>query len=290
MASLKEIKGRISSINSTQKITSAMQMVASAKLHRTQSIAEQTLAYAGQLEEILQSLLKAKPEVKTSFSPHAKVKNIAIVVCASNTGLCGSYNANVWKSLEKLIQSYNSKGMNLLFYPIGKKIAKELSKAGYAYQDEFIQLADKLTYQEAAKFSKFLQNLYLTNQVDQIDLLYHHFHNVAQQKITHKIYLPFAVEIKETETDNDNFFYDYILEPSVEELQQALFPKMLDLEIYTTILDTLTAEHAARMTAMQTANDNANDLLQELTLQYNKTRQQAITNELLDIMGGTINS
>ena len=289
MASLKEIKGRINSITSTQKITSAMQMVSSAKLHRTQSIAEQTLAYSEQLEEILQSLLEAKPEIQTSFSPHEDVKNLAIVVCASNTGLCGSFNSNVWKALEKLIHSYESKGMNLMFYPVGKKIAKELAKAGYAYQDDFIQITDKLTYAKAAEFSVHLQNLYLTNKVDQIDLLYHHFHNVARQTITHKVYLPFMVELKE-ETEKSDFFYDYILEPSVEDLQQALFPKMLDLQIYTTFLDTLTAEHAARMTAMQTANDNANDLLQELTLQYNKTRQQTITNELLDIMGGSINS
>lgn len=290
MASLKEIKNRINSIQSTQKITAAMKMVASAKLHHTQAATERTLAYAEQLTNILQSLLAAEQEFDSPYTVRREVKNVAIVVCSSNTGLCGSFNANVWKSLEELIQSYKAQQVHIEFYPVGKKIAKELQKAGYDYHDEFISIADNLEYEKVAKLAAQLQELYISKQVDQIDLLYHHFKNMVQQILTHKIYLPLSIQEETKLVDNTAYATDYILEPSVYELQQLLFPKMLDLQIYTTLLDTTTSEHAARMMAMQTANDNANELIRQLTLQYNKTRQQAITNELLDIMGGACQS
>lgn len=288
MASLKEIKNRINSIQSTQKITAAMKMVSSAKLHHTQTATEQTLAYAGQLNEILQSLLAAEPDLDSPYTVRREVKSVAIVVCSSNTGLCGSFNANIWKSLEELIRSYQARQIHIELYPIGKKITKELQKAGYDFHDEFISITDSLEYEKAGQLAAHLRDLYLTKQVDQIDLLYHHFKNMVQQILTHKVYLPLSVQDETKQAnDPDTFATDYILEPSVSELQQRLFPKMLDLQIYTTLLDTTTSEHAARMMAMQTANDNANELIQQLTLQYNKTRQQAITNELLDIMGGS---
>lgn len=286
MASLKEIKNRINSIQSTQKITAAMKMVASAKLHHTQAATERTLAYAEQLTDILQSLLAAEQEFDSPYTVRREVKNVAIVVCSSNTGLCGSFNANVWKSLEELIQSYKAKQIHIEFYPVGKKIAKELQKARYEYHDEFVAIADNLEYEKAGKLAAQLRELYVSKQVDQIDLLYHHFKNMVQQILTHKIYLPLSIQEETKQADNTSYATDYILEPSVYTLQQLLFPKMLDLQIYTTLLDTTTSEHAARMMAMQTANDNANELIRQLTLQYNKTRQQAITNELLDIMGG----
>ena len=290
MASLKEIKNRINSIQSTQKITAAMKMVASAKLHHTQAATERTLAYAEQLTDILQSLLAAEQEFDSPYTVRREVKNVAIVVCSSNTGLCGSFNANVWKSLEELIQSYKAKQIHIEFYPVGKKIAKELQKAGYEYHDEFVAIADNLEYEKAGKLAAQLRELYVSKQVDQIDLLYHHFKNMVQQILTHKIYLPLSIQGETKQADNTSYATDYILEPSVYTLQQLLFPKMLDLQIYTTLLDTTTSEHAARMMAMQTANDNANELIRQLTLQYNKTRQQAITNELLDIMGGASQS
>lgn len=290
MASLKEIKNRINSIQSTQKITAAMKMVASAKLHHKQAATERTLAYAEQLTNILQSLLAAEQEFDSPYTVRREVKNVAIVVCSSNTGLCGSFNANVWKSLEELIQPYKAQQVHIEFYPVGKKIAKELQKAGYDYHDEFISIADNLEYEKVAKLAAQLRELYISKQVDQIDLLYHHFKNMVQQILTHKIYLPLSIQEETKLVDNTAYATDYILEPSVYELQQLLFPKMLDLQIYTTLLDTTTSEHAARMMAMQTANDNANELIRQLTLQYNKTRQQAITNELLDIMGGASQS
>lgn len=287
MASLKEIKNRINSIRSTEKITAAMKMVASAKLHRTQTANGRILAYAGHLDGILQSLLAYEEEFESPYTALREVKSVAIVACSSNTGLCGSFNSNVWKSLEELLRSYKAQQVHTEIFPIGKKIAKELQKAGYGFHSEFITITDKLDYGKATEMAVRLQNLYLTGQVDQVDLLYHHFKNVAQQILTHKVYLPFRIQ-EETQpgAGGKPYIMNYILEPSGSELLQMLFPKMLDLQIYTTLLDTGTSENAARMIAMQTANDNANELIRQLTLQYNKTRQQSITNELLDIMGG----
>ncbi len=284
MASLKEIKNRISSITSTQKITAAMKMVASAKLHHTQTATERTLAYSEQLAGILQSLLAAEADMASPYTESREVRNVAMVVCSSNTGLCGSFNSNVWKETEKLIETYKEQQLHIVFYPVGKKIAKELSKAGYTYEEAFVSLAEHLSYEAAAQLSARLQADFLNGKVDRVELLYHHYKNMIQQILTHKQYLPLSIEVGQQSTTG--YAPDYILEPSASALQALLYPKMLNLQIYTTLLDTTTAEHAARMMAMQTANDNANGLIQDLTLLYNKTRQQAITNELLDIMGG----
>ena len=284
MASLKEIKNRISSITSTQKITAAMKMVASAKLHHTQTATERTLAYSEQLAGILQSLLAAEADMASPYTESREVRNVAMVVCSSNTGLCGSFNSNVWKETEKLIETYKEQQLHIVFYPVGKKIAKELSKAGYTYEEAFVSLAEHLSYEAAAQLSARLQADFLNGKVDRVELLYHHYKNMIQQILTHKQYLPLSIEVGQQSTTG--YAPEYILEPSASALQALLYPKMLNLQIYTTLLDTTTAEHAARMMAMQTANDNANGLIQDLTLLYNKTRQQAITNELLDIMGG----
>ena len=286
MASLKEIKNRIASIKSTQKITAAMKMVASAKLHHTQTATERTLAYSSQLSGILDSLLSAEADMTSPLTASRNVKNVAIVVCSSNTGLCGSFNANIWKATEELIHNYEQQNLTLHFFPVGKKVAKELQSRGYTYNEEFIGLTEHLSYAEAAKLAARMQELFLSGTVDRVELLYHHFKNMMQQIVTHKNYLPLSLEEKQAKETVTGYMNDYILEPSVEQLQQLLFPKMLNLQVYTVLLDTSTAEHAARMMAMQTANDNANDLIQELTLQYNKTRQQAITNEVIEIVGG----
>ena len=218
------------------------------------------------------------------YTESREVRNVAMVVCSSNTGLCGSFNSNVWKETEKLIETYKEQQLHIVFYPVGKKIAKELSKAGYTYEEAFVSLAEHLSYEAAAQLSARLQADFLNGKVDRVELLYHHYKNMIQQILTHKQYLPLSIEVGQQSTTG--YAPDYILEPSASALQALLYPKMLNLQIYTTLLDTTTAEHAARMMAMQTANDNANGLIQDLTLLYNKTRQQAITNELLDIMGG----
>ena len=283
MSSLKEIKVRLASIRNTQKITSAMKMVSSAKLHHTQTIIEHLLVYENKLSAILSGTLSAENDLNSPYTAVRKVKQVAIVAFSSNTGLCCVFNANVWKELSTRLHQYEVDGIAVHIYPVGKKIADELHKAGYQTDDSFLTIGDKPAYEDAARLATALMDLYTTGQADRVELLYHHFKNMAEQVLTEKTFLPVTLP----ETDPAKESLNYILEPSAEQLLALLLPKVLHLHIYTTLLDTVTAEHAARMLAMQTANDNANDLIQELTLQYNKTRQQAITNELLDIMGGS---
>lgn len=283
MSSLKEIKVRLASIRNTQKITSAMKMVSSAKLHHTQTIIEHLLVYENKLSAILSGTLSAENDLNSPYTAVRKVKQVAIVAFSSNTGLCGVFNANVWKELTARLHQYEADSITVHIYPVGKKIADELHKAGYQTDDSFLTIGDKPVYEDAARLATALMDLYTTGQADRVELLYHHFKNMAEQVLTEKTFLPVTLP----ETDPAKESLNYILEPSAEQLLALLLPKVLHLHIYTTLLDTVTAEHAARMLAMQTANDNANDLIQELTLQYNKTRQQAITNELLDIMGGS---
>ncbi len=286
MASLKEIKGRISSVRSTQKITAAMKMVSSAKLHRTQTLTENSLRYASELEGILNGLLAAGDDISSPFIAQRPVRTVAIVAFASNSGLCGAYNSNVWKKLSEMIQHYEAEHINVRLFPVGKKIADDLRRAGYDFDKRFIQTAEKLTYAKASELAAELMRLFASKEVDKVELLYHHFKNTAVQVMTDKTYLPLSLQ---PDNGGKTTVEDFIYEPSIEQLQGILLPKLLNLTIYTTLLDTLTAEHGARMMAMQVADDNANDLAQELTLQYNKSRQQVITNELLDIVGGSMN-
>lgn len=283
MSSLKEIKVRIASIRSTQKITAAMKMVSSAKLHHTQMLTEHTLLYANKLSAILNGLLSAECDLESPYTEQREVKRVAIAVFSSSSGLCGTFNVNVWKELSARLHEYKAQQIEVRLYPIGKKIADELHKAGYTTEDNFLHLGEKPSYDGAISLAGDLMELFTSGKVDRVELLYHHFKNTATQVLTHKVYLPITLP----EATTDASATDYLLEPSPENLQALLFPKLLNLTVYTTLLDTVTSEHAARMMAMQAANDNANDLIQDLTLQYNKTRQQAITNELLDIMGGS---
>lgn len=283
MASLKEIKIRLASIRNTQKITSAMRMVSSAKLHHTQTIVEHMLEYESKLSAILRGTLSAESDMSSPYAAVREVKQVAIVAFSSNSGLCGAFNANIWKELTARLHQYEADGITVRIYPVGKKVADELHKAGYQTNDSFLTIGDKPTYEDASRLATALMELYISAQVDRVELLYHHFKNMAEQVLTEKVFLPVSLPEADPESASSN----YILEPSAEQLLALLLPKVLHLNIYTTLLDTVTAEHAARMLAMQTANDNANDLIQELTLQYNKNRQQAITNELLDIMGGS---
>ena len=283
MASLKEIKIRLASIRNTQKITSAMRMVSSAKLHHTQTIVEHMLEYESKLSAILRGTLSAESDMSSPYAAVREVKQVAIVAFSSNSGLCGAFNANIWKELTVRLHQYEADGITVRIYPIGKKVADELHKAGYQTNDSFLTIGDKPAYEDASRLATTLMELYISAQIDRVELLYHHFKNMAEQILTEKGFLPVSLPEADPESASSN----YILEPSAEQLLALLLPKVLHLNIYTTLLATVTSEHAARMLAMQTANDNANDLIQELTLQYNKNRQQAITNELLDIMGGS---
>ena len=285
MASLKEVKGRIATVNNTRKITSAMKMVASAKLHKAQGAITNMLPYEQRLHRVLTNLL-GSGKVTSSYSIEREVKRIALVVFSSNSSLCGGFNANVIKHATTWLNEHHSLGMeNILIYPVGKKVADALVKQGFAIQGNFQNLADKPSFTEASALAQQLMDMFARCEIDQVDLLYNHFKSTASQILTHEVYLPMGcIETTSSSTEE----VDYILEPSREELLSMLLPKVLRLKLYTALLDSNASEHAARTMAMQIATDNADDLLQELTLMYNKTRQQAITSELLDIVGGTM--
>ena len=284
MASLKEVKGRIATVNNTRKITSAMKMVASAKLHKAQGAITNMLPYERRLHGLLTNLLGGG-EVLVWNTPR-EVKRVALVVFSSNSSLCGGFNANVIKHATQWLDEHQALGKeNILLYPVGKKVADALSKMGYAIQGNFQHLADKPSFAEAAELAQGLMNLFTRGEVDRVELLYNHFKSTASQILTREVYLPMQTSGNTMEGKED---MDYILEPSREELLATLLPKVLRMKLYTVTLDSNASEHAARTMAMQIATDNADDLLQELTLMYNKTRQQAITNELLDIVGGSM--
>lgn len=294
MASLKEVKNRISSVKSTRQITSAMKMVASAKLHKAQGRIESMLPYQRKLNEILTNFLGADVSFDTTYTQVRPIARVAIVVVSSNGSLCGAFNSNVVRLLDRALAEYQSLGKeNILVYPIGKKAEDAVKKRGYTFEKSFLALADKPSYREAFDVAAELMRLFAEQQVDRVELIYHHFKSMGTQVLTREEYLPIdlekiAAEKTESRSSETGYRNDYIVEPSVEVLIASLLPKVLSQKIYTILLDSNASEHAARMLAMQAATDNADDLIQELTIQYNKTRQQAITSELLDIIGGTI--
>ena len=291
MASLKEVKGRIATVNNTRKITSAMKMVASAKLHKAQGAIANMLPYERRLHGLLTNLLSGG-EVLLWNTPR-EVKRVALVVFSSNSSLCGGFNANVIRQATAWLEEHKALGAeNVLIYPVGKKVADALQKHGYTVQGDFQQMADKPSFAEASSLAQQLMDMFAHGEVDRVELLYNHFKSTASQILTHEVYLPFMSCHPEEHSDEGSRKHqeetDYILEPSREELLAILLPKVLRMKLYTVLLDSNASEHAARTMAMQIATDNADDLLQELTLMYNKTRQQAITNELLDIVGGSM--
>ena len=284
MASLKEIKSRIQSVKSTQKITSAMKMVSSAKLRKAQKTIENLFPYEQRLNGLLNNFLSAEEDNVSVYADSREIKRVAIVVFSSNSSLCGSYNTNVSKRLNQTIDKYRSLGIeNILVYPVGKKIAKASRKAGFEPQNNFDAMADKPAYSDALTFADTIMSLFKNKDIDRVELIYHHFKSKSTQVLTEETFLPIQLQPAEKGT----VALDYIVEPDRETIMSELIPKVLRLKIYTALLDSNASEHAARTMAMQTATDNASDLLQDLSLQYNKSRQQAITNELLDIIGGS---
>ena len=297
MASLKEVKTRINSVKSTRKITSAMKMVASAKLHKAQGAIENMLPYQKKLNKILTNFLSAGLPIESPYVQEREVKRVAIVVFSSNTSLCGAFNANVIKMMMQTIGEFRTLGQdNILIFPVGKKVDEAAKRMGFKPQEVSPTLSDKPTYQEAAELAHRLMDLYVAGEVDRVEIIYHHFKSMGVQILLRETYLPINLtnvvseegrenkeEVQENEIAND-----YIIEPNAEELIASLIPTVLSQKIFTAAVDSNASEHAARTLAMQVATDNANELIQDLTKQYNKSRQQEITNELLDIVGGSM--
>lgn len=291
MASLKEVKTRIASVNNTRKITSAMKMVASSKLHHAQLAIESMRPYEALLEKIMSNFVSSiEGEISSPYAVKREVRRVALVVYTSNSSLCGGFNLNTIKALRKRIEDYQSKGIEIVkIYALGKKGLEAVRKLNFPDIQDHSPLLDHPSYTPAANIAQELMDMYTAGEIDQVELVYHHFKNTATQVLTEETFLPISFDTTEQAEENiDSYALDYIIEPSKEELIQKLIPKALHLKLYTAMLDSLASEHAARVIAMQIATDNADELLRELTLTYNKTRQQAITTELLDIVGGSM--
>ena len=297
MASLKEVKTRINTVKSTRKITSAMKMVASAKLHKAQGAIENMLPYERKLNKILTNFLSADLPVESPYIKAREVKRVAIVAFSSNTSLCGAFNANVIKMLLQTVGEFRTLGQdNILIFPVGKKVDEAVKRLGFEPQETSPTLSDKPSYQEASELAHRLMEMYVSGEIDRVELIYHHFKSMGVQILLRETYLPIDLtrvvdeeeKQKEEEVQGGEIANDYIIEPSAEELIANLIPTVLSQKLFTAAVDSNASEHAARTLAMQVATDNANELIQDLTKQYNKSRQQAITNELLDIVGGSM--
>lgn len=311
MASLKEIKNRIASVKNTLKITSAMKMVASAKLHKAQDAIGNKLPYEQKLHRILSGLLqddelhKAMHDDLGFGNPHGhspvvlqdvssdvlpvkeKVSRVALVAFSSNGSLCGAFNANVIKRFHSVVSILEKNGYerdDIDIYAIGRKVADAARKAGFILKADLSEMADKPSYDNAFDLATDLVDSFTEGEVSQVILLYSHFESPASQPVVRENYLPLALH----DYDEGDEPVDYVLEPDPLSIVRALLPQVLLLKIYTVMLDANAAEHAARTLAMQIASDNAKDLIDELTLAYNKGRQQEITAEILDLVGGSL--
>lgn len=280
MANLKEIRSRITSIGSTMQITSAMKMVSAAKLKKAQDAITQMRPYADKLTQILQNLSATlDDEVGGAYAEQRIVKKVLLVVITSNRGLSGAFNSSVIKTTTQYIEdNYQNKEVSLL--TIGKKGNDILSKKLNVIENNN-DVFDDLTFENVATIAEHIMKLFVEGKFDKVELVYNRFKNAATQIQTVEQYLP----IEQPET-NENVNVDYIFEPSKKEIILELIPKSLKTQLYKAIRDSFAAEHGARMTAMHKATDNAKELRDDLLLTYNKARQAAITNEILEIVGG----
>ena len=311
MSSLKEIKTRINSVRNTLKITSAMKMVAAAKLHKAQTAISGKLPYEQQLRRTLAGMLEdddlqraihdqlglGHPEGHQLVHLHdvhmdeypskEDVGRVALVLFSSNSSLCGGFNANVIREFQQTHAALTQRGYapeDIDVYTIGRKVADAALKSGLTLAEDLSEMAYKPSYEDAAELASALVDSFISGEVGQIILIYSHFATAASQPVVRENYLPLALH----DLDAGDEPVDYILEPEPLELARELLPMVLRLKLYTVLLDANAAEHAARTIAMQIASDNARKLISELTLAYNKGRQQEITAEILDLVGGTM--
>lgn len=280
MANLKEIRNRITSVSSTMQITSAMKMVSAAKLKKAQDAITAMRPYAEKLTELLQNLSSTlEGEVGGSYTKQREINKVLVVAITSNRGLCGAFNTNVIKQAKIVAESYNGKQVDI--FAIGKKGNDILAKTNTVIENHS-DVFDNLTFDAVAAIANTLTEKFTSGEYDKIEIVYNQFKNAATQIVQTEQFLPLAA----TKSDKATSTGDYIFEPSKEEIVETLIPKMLKTQLYKSIRDSFASEHGARMTAMHKATDNATDLRNQLKLTYNKARQAAITNEILEIVGG----
>ena len=298
MANLKEVRIRIVSVNSTKQITAAMKMVSAAKLRRAQDAIVRMRPYAEKLQRILSNVSASLDGNEGTYSVQREVKNVLLVAIVSNRGLAGAFNSQVFRSIRKLVIEHEAQGRIVHVLPLGKKAMDAYRRTKHFNPDlptDGASLYDGLNFDKVVPKAELIMQLFANGTYDQVTLVYNKFRNAAVQVLAEEPYLPVAppsaapsvVTSSAVETEKQRGYKaDYIMEPDRATIVQEIIPKSLKIQLYKALLDSNAAEHGARMTAMHKATDNADSLLKDLKLSYNKARQAAITNEILEIVGG----
>jgi F-type H+-transporting ATPase subunit gamma len=285
MANLKEIRIRITSVNSTMQITSAMKMVSAAKLKRAQDKITVMRPYAEKMQEILSNVSSSLDSSEGKYSQQREVKNVLVIAITSNRGLCGGFNNNVLKEIKSLMRGELA-GQNVKILSLGKKAFDIYKKTTHHTTEGFSEtpyaVFDKLTYENASEIAEGIMKQFASGKFDKVVLVYNKFKNAASQSIVSEPYLP----VIPTKVEGKSAQSDYIFEPGKEKIMDELIPRTLKIQLFKALLDSNASEHGARMTAMHKATDNAGELVKELKLNYNKARQAAITGEILEIVAG----
>jgi F-type H+-transporting ATPase subunit gamma len=284
MASLKEVKTRISSVISTQQITKAMKMVAAAKLRKSQDRIMQMRPFAQKMTGVVQNLSSGSSDGDNWYSKPRPEEKILIVAITSDRGLCGSFNSTVFKSVLRLVQekyAVQYERNNVTILPIGKKSFEFFGKRSFQMVGDYWEAFHHLTYEKVSEAGDYMIEAYRKGQYDKIEIVYNQFKNVATQILVTEQFLP-VLPVKSAKKQD----IDFIFQPNKEEILQGLIPKSLKVQLYKAVLDSNASENGARVTAMDKANENAGELLKDLKLMYNRTRQAAITKEILEIVGG----
>ena len=280
MANLKEIRNRITSVSSTMQITSAMKMVSAAKLKKAQDAITAMRPYAEKLTELLQNLSSTLDgDTGGEYTKQREINKVLVVAITSNRGLCGAFNTNVIKQSKAIAESYEGKQVDI--FAIGKK-GNDILRKTYTVVENRSDIFDNLTFDNVAQIAQTLTDKFISGDYDRIEIVYNEFKNIATQVLCTEQFLP----LQEGAQDDVNANNDYIFQPDQETLVSEIIPKSLKIQLYKAILESNASEHGARMTAMDKATDNADDILRDLKLMYNQTRQAAITNEILEIVGG----
>jgi F-type H+-transporting ATPase subunit gamma len=285
MANLKEVRNRIVSVNSTKQITAAMKMVSAAKLRRAQDAIVRMRPYAEKLQQILSNVSASLDGNEGQYSAQREVKNVLIVAIVSNRGLAGAFNSQVFRSIRRLVADHEASGRTVHVLPLGKKAMDNYRRTKYFSETlptDGASLYDGLSFDKVAPKAELIMQLFANGTYDQVTLVYNKFKNAAVQILAEEQYLPVLPMTSDAKATKA----DHIMEPDRETIVQEIIPKSLKIQLYKALLDSNAAEHGARMTAMHKATDNADSMLKELKLSYNKARQAAITGEILEIVGG----
>lgn len=292
MPSLKEVRSRIVSVNSTKQITAAMKMVSAAKLRRAQDAIVRMRPYAEKLQAILSNVSAALDSNEGRYSQHREVKKVLLVAIVSNRGLAGAFNTQVFRLIRRSAAEWQAKGATVNVLPVGKKALDTYRRSPLFNAElptDLAHLFDGLSFDKAAPVAELIMAKFADGSYDRVELVYNKFKNAAVQVTTEEQYLPIAPApppVASSAAEKRSSKVDYIMEPSREEIVEGIIPKSLKVQFYKALLDSHASEHGARMTAMHKATDNADALLKGLKLTYNKARQAAITNEILEIVGG----